>query len=246
MPATRRTHEHRKLRAPFWRCLTAAILLAPLAAAAQQPPQQGGTLERVTGTVTITAPNEPPRPARENDPVREGETIITEEKSEALLRTADNSRISIRAGTQLVLAESRYTEGETDSLVLRLAKGSLRAVTGLLAKRRPRNISFTALTSTIGIRGTDFELSAQEEDTPEQRAGVYNYVHEGTTNIAVATGETADVPAESTGIVLLNPKPGEPVLQVIRGRPAFLRGGGFDALMMQIQQVPRVIIPRIK
>jgi hypothetical protein len=220
------------------------VLLAPLAAAAQQ----GATIERVTGTVTIAAPNEPARPARENDSVREGETITTEQNSEALVRTADNSRISMRANSQLVLAESRYAENDADSLVLRLAKGSLRAVTGLLAKRRPRSVSFTAITSTIGIRGTDFELSVHEEDTPDTRAGVYNYVHEGTTNIALASGESADVPAESTGIALLNPKPGEPALQVIRGRPAFLRGGGFDALMMQIIQQPRVIPmpPRVK
>src|SRR5688572_25352705 len=132
MPATGTSRENRRPRTSAWWRLAAVVLLAPLAAAAQQAPQQGGTIERVTGTVTITAPNEPARPARENDPVREGETITTEQNSEALLRTADNSRISVRAGSQLVLAESRYTEGETDSLVLRLAKGSLRAVTGLL------------------------------------------------------------------------------------------------------------------
>ena len=85
------------------------------------------------------------------------------------------------------------------------------------------------------------ELAIVPEGTPDTRGGVYNYVYDGTTNMALETGESADVPKESTGFAPENPAPGEPRLQILRERPAFLRGGGFDALMLNITNQPRMI-----
>jgi hypothetical protein len=97
----------------------------------------------------------------------------------------------------------------------------------------------------VGIRGTDLEIEIVEQDSPAQRAGTYNFVNDGTTFLE-AGGQTLDVNAEQTGLALANPQPGEPVLQLIRGKPAFLRGGGFDALMLNLGRPPTVILPRLR
>lgn len=41
-------------------------------------------------------------------------------------------------------------------MLIALAKGSLRLVTGLIAKLRPEQVKVTTPTTVIGVRGTDF------------------------------------------------------------------------------------------
>ena len=97
----------------------------------------------------------------------------------------------------------------------------------------------------MGIRGTDFELAILEQDEGNTRAGTYNYVNSGETNISIAAGPNVNVAPEQTGLALANPRPGEDPVQLLRDRPAFLRGGGFDALIMQVTN-PIQMIPRMR
>jgi hypothetical protein len=220
--------------------MTGSLFTLPVLAA------EAGTVERVSGTATVVDAENRSRPVRENEALNEGETVATERGAEVLVKLKDDTKLVVRANTQLRFTEFRYSQAPTDSMVLSLLRGGLRAVTGLLGKNRPGNVRFSTVTATVGIRGTDFEIVVLEEGNPEGRAGSYNYVHDGETLMQVASGESLGVRPEQTGFAPERLAPGEAPLQLLRERPAFLRGGGFDALMMQLTNQPRMIAPMIR
>ena len=228
-----------KLLPAFW-ALALLFLAAPLAQA-----QDAGAIERVTGTASIVNANNESRAVRSGEPIRAGETITTQPGGEVMLKMKDDSVMVLRQNTQVKLTEFRYENKPSDSMFANLLKGAVRSVSGLLGKSRPANVKFATSTATVGIRGTDFELAVIESDSSDGRAGTYNYVYDGTTNISVAAGNNTDVKPEQTGLALANPRPGEEPVQLLRDKPAFLRGGGFDALIMQLTQ-PINIMPRMR
>jgi hypothetical protein len=204
---------------------------------------QIGSIERFNGIVTVTPAGDAARPVREGDAVREGDLIITLANSETLIKLRDETTLSIRQLSQLRLVEYRFERTPADGFVANLLKGSLRKVSGLIARAQPRNVRLTTPTATIGIRGTDYEVIIVEEETPQTRAGTYDYVNDGETFLQIASGETLNVSRDETGLALAFPRPGEAVLQLIQGRPAFLRGGGFDSMMMQLSRPPMIMMP---
>lgn len=215
----------------------------PVSAGAPVQALQIGLVEQLNGSVSVTPAGETARELRQGDPVREGDLVATAANSETLIKLRDETTLALRQNSQLRLIEFRFERADTDSFTASLLKGAVRKVSGLLAKARPRNVLLRTPTATIGIRGTDFEVSIIEEETTGVRAGTYDYVYDGSTAIQVATGESLDVNQDETGLALANLRPGEAVLQLIRGRPAFLRGGGFDSMMMQISRPPVIMMP---
>ncbi len=218
-----------------------AVVQAPAAAVVQAP--QIGSIERVSGTVSVTPAAQPARAAREGEPVREGDLIITQANPETLIKLRDETTLSVRQNSQLRLVEYKFERTPADGFVANLLKGSLRKVSGLIARAQPRNVRLTTPTATVGIRGTDFEVIIIEEESPQTRAGTYDYVNDGETFLQIASGETLNVGRDETGLALAFPRPGEAVLQLIQGRPAFLRGGGFDSMMMQLSRPPMIMMP---
>ena len=208
---------------------------------AQVPPI--GTVEQLNGTVTVTPVGGAQRLLNQGDSIREGDLVETGLHSETLIKLRDDTTLALRQNSHLRLTEFKFEKAATDSFVGNLLKGTLRTVSGLIGKSQQRNVLLRTPTATVGIRGTDYEVSIIEEETPETRAGTYDYVHEGATAIQVASGESLDVTQDETGLALAFPRPGEAVLQLIRGRPAFLRGGGFDAMMLQLGRPPMIMMP---
>jgi FecR protein len=229
----------RKFLPAFW-ALALLLSAAPLVHA-----QDAGSVERVSGTVSIANAANETRAARNGEAIRAGETITTQPGGEVMLKMKDDSVMMLRPNTQLKLTEFRYENKATDSMFASLVKGAVRSVSGLLGKSRPANVKFATSTATVGIRGTDFEIAIIPEGSSDGRAGTYDYVYDGTTNIQIASGQNMDVKPEQTGLAVDNPRPGEEPLQLLRDKPAFLRGGGFDALIMQLTQ-PINIMPRMR
>jgi hypothetical protein len=200
-----------------------------------------GTVEKVTGKVTITGADNVVRAAGPRERIMSGETIATDAKSETMVKMADESTILLRPNTRFQLTEYKYDKAATDSSVMTLLRGTMRMVTGIIGKRRPTNVRVNTLTATIGIRGTDFEVAVIPEDTPEARAGVYDFVHDGVTNIRLTQlDRTLDVKKNQTAFAPDKPKPGEDPLQLLSETPLFLQsGGGLDALIESLTiQIP--------
>jgi FecR protein len=98
--------------------------------------------------------------------VQEGDTLSTEQDTYARVKFADGGEVVLRPGSQLKVAAYSFDQArpESDSIVLNLLKGGLRAVTGLLGKRNHDAVSVSTTTATIGIRGTHFGALFCQDD----------------------------------------------------------------------------------
>lgn len=228
---------HRLLRHRILRVWLAGVLaLAAGSALAQE--QEAGAIARLSGKASITSADNASREAAVNDKVNTGDVILTTEGSEVLVRFKDNSSLIVRSASRVKVSSFRFEKKPTDSVSTSLLAGTLRAVTGQIGKAQPSSVKFDAGAATIGIRGTDIELSIVVEGA-QDRAGIYNFVHSGETLMSLDTGEELEVAKDLTGFSPAVLQPGEPRLQLLRDRPAFLQIGGFDALMQQLT-APRI------
>lgn len=97
----------------------------------------------------------------EGGSVYPGETIETARGAGAVLAFRDESRVTLGSQTRFridnfVFDEKNAGEGR---FLASLLRGSVRALTGLIAKSNTRNVGFSTATATIGIRGTGFDAS---------------------------------------------------------------------------------------
>lgn len=205
-----------------------------------------GSIDKVSGDVTVTSPDRAPRKAGPKETIQSGDLITTQAKSEVVIKLADESIIALRPNTQFKVAEFKYEKKPSDTAQFSLFRGVARLLTGLVGSARPDRVKITAATATVGIRGTDFEVALVTEDTPDARAGVYNYVHTGETNIQLASGPKLDVKREQTAFAPEKLKPGEEPLYMLDSTPLFLQsGGGFDALLQSLTMQPMNVIQQM-
>jgi hypothetical protein len=200
--------------------------------------QEAGNLARVSGRATVTSADNTSREAKANEAVSTGDVITTTAGAEVLVRFKDNSTMIVRSDSKVKISQFRFEKKSTDTVNTNLVSGTLRAVSGQIAKATPQNVKYDAGAATIGIRGTDIELAIIPEGAKD-RAGIYNYVHSGETEMSLDTGETVVVGKELSGFTPAVLQPGESRLQLLRDRPAFLTSGGFDALLQQLT-APRI------
>lgn len=136
------------------RALAACALLAPLFAFAQ------GTVQYLSGTLSVQRPDGSVKALAERSSVSVGDVITTQRDSYAQLRFNDGGQVTLRPETQVKIESYAYDEGrpERDSFAMQLFKGGLRSLTGLIGKRSNNRNAYRMVTSTatIGIRGTDY------------------------------------------------------------------------------------------
>jgi hypothetical protein len=222
-------------------CLMGFLLL-DLGMSASLMAQEAGKIMRVTGKATVSSASNQTKEAAKDDVINAGDTITSSKESQVLIRMKDNSSLLVRADSKIKITAFQFENKPTDNTKTTVLAGTLRAVSGSIGKGQPDNVKYEAGTATIGIRGTDFEIAIVEEGAKD-RAGIYNYVYDGETVMALNSGEKANIEKELTGFTPAKLLPGEPRLQILRDRPAFLQIGGFDALINQLT-APRIPMMR--
>jgi hypothetical protein len=122
-----------------------------------------------------------------------GQTIETVADSEVHVVMDDGGFLAVRPQTRLHIAEVKMLGHADDVLALTLLKGALRSITGWVGKLDASRYRVRASTATIGIRGTDHEVSLIIESDAQagEEAGVYNWVNEGGTTLQNSAGEVA-------------------------------------------------------
>ncbi len=148
-----------------------------------------------------------------------GDLVETAGGTRAVLAFRDDTRITLGSGTRFRVDNFVYDDqnaGEGRFLVS-LLKGSVRALTGLIAKANNRNVGFSTATATIGIRGTGLDISctgACAGEAGDSGSGLTLFAWLG--SIAVTpTGQSAlqvlqagqGLFISSTGITPINSKP---------------------------------------
>jgi hypothetical protein len=126
-------------------------LLALMVASIANAWSADGRILSFVGDVRING-----KPATADTVLYSADTIATASGASVRIVLSDNSVIDLDSDAQIQLSEYSYTPSapkESKSKV-NVVEGTLRYVSGLIAKENPDNISFTAGASTIGVRGT--------------------------------------------------------------------------------------------
>lgn len=131
---------------------------APAAAAAQPalPEGQDGVFQAVSREVTLVHGSSRSA-ALVGNPIQAGDRILTGPQSAAALALRDGTRLSIGPGTRLELTQFLY-EPKTGSgnLLLTLMRGTVRVVTGSIARVHPDQFKLVTPTAVIASRSADF------------------------------------------------------------------------------------------
>ncbi len=115
----------------------------------------------LVGSVVLVRAGDRPRPLTPDTPIYVGDTVETGLSSHVVLVFRDNARITVNPNSRLVLTRYAYDtaqKAEPPSMFIELLKGGLRFATGLVGKTNPGMVKVRTATSTIGIRGTVFDL----------------------------------------------------------------------------------------
>lgn len=91
-------------------------------------------------------------------PVYEGDTLKSAENSHTVVVFRDGGRITLQASSVFKVEQFKFEkETNEENAVLRLIKGGVRVVTGLIGRSKHENYKFNITTATIGVRGTGFD-----------------------------------------------------------------------------------------
>jgi hypothetical protein len=89
------------------------------------------------------------------------DTVVTGTDASVQIVLSDNSVLDLDGNSQIDINDYSFnaTEPEENTSQISVLAGTLRYVSGKIAKDDPENVSFTAGTSTIGVRGTYISIS---------------------------------------------------------------------------------------
>lgn len=121
-----------------------------------------GTFKQVQGDAWVGA-DTARRAAQPGAGVGLADRLSTGPQGAATLTLKDGTVLTMGPNTVMDLRQFQF-DGTTQqgSLLLDLLRGSVRVVTGLLAKMNPELFKVQTPTSVVGVRGTDFIVETQE------------------------------------------------------------------------------------
>lgn len=142
--------------------------------------------------------------------VYEGDVLNTTPGSHAVVAFRDESRITLQESSTFFVERFKYDKAAAqESAVLRLLKGGVRVVTGLIGRNRHDDYKFGVAGATIGIRGTGFDAwcngacatggnPGTTPDNPLAGAGVYVWSGEV---VLITPGGSFDVALQQAAII---------------------------------------------
>jgi hypothetical protein len=154
--------------------------------------QPAGRIDLVDGEVRIVDANAKPRSLLVGEAVHQGDTVTTGKDGEIHLKMNDGGILALRPDARMTIVRFQNTGKASDSSLLSLARGALRAITGWIGRRSPDHVRIQTPTATIGIRGTDHEALVIPEDSSNGEPGTYDKVNAGGTTLKNQRG-VADV-----------------------------------------------------
>ena len=107
-----------------------------------------------------------------------GSRIRTGPDAVVLLVFPDNARLSLRAGSELIV--HRYNldpSGRDTQMELELVKGAMRQISGTASRNQPERFRLNTPIAAIGVRGTDFLAQTQGD-------ALQAFVHEGAIEVS--------------------------------------------------------------
>lgn len=137
-----------------------------------------GHVEDVVGKASSINIDGETRALSKGGKVEVGETLVTGDDAELLIKTDDNSVVLLKANSKFLVETYSAKGNPQDAFVAKLIKGAVRAVTGFIGKNNPQRYSVKTPTATIGVRGTDYQLEILDNVSGVQ-SGTYVKVNSG-------------------------------------------------------------------
>lgn len=167
-----------------------------------------GRIEFVVGNVTLQRGGAAPAPVARGAEVATGDTLRTD-GGIVQIRYSDGSMVSLRGESEYTIENYRFS-GQTDGSergLFRLAKGTMRTVTGLVGRVTRSAYALSTPTATIGIRGTGGLIDVDPRTgatTLFGTSGTWDMRSQSGPSIPVGQGQTgrttsSDQPAEQAG-----------------------------------------------
>lgn len=171
-----------------------------------------GTLTHLSGTVSVQNADGKATAGIVGAKVVAGDTVVTGAGGYVRMEMTDGGEMVLRPESQLKIEAYKYLETKPaeDSFVFRMLKGGLRTVSGFIGKRGKRDAyQLNTSTSTIGIRGTQFDLRVCEGNCGALADGTYLVVRFGAVeasnphgSLAVGVGQVAHIPPQRPPVML--------------------------------------------
>jgi hypothetical protein len=140
-----------------------SIFALPVLAQADNSASRAGIVKVVNGDVRI-------RDAQGERALKSGDAVI--ENARLMSGKEGTASMILRDGTTLVLGNNSQFEvqkfafdaiTQNGNILVNLLQGSMRMLTGLIAKANPESIQVKTKTLSVGIRGTDFIVETEEK-----------------------------------------------------------------------------------
>jgi len=138
--------------------LLCLFVAAPASVWAQ--PAAGARVTALTGSLNVVRMRQTPRALGLNDPVLNGDELITGENSYATIHTTSGATVEIFPDSRLVFSERSADIQEFLRLFFGSIKVYIEKITG-----RPNPHKMTTPTAVIAVRGTIFSVFVDENDS---------------------------------------------------------------------------------
>jgi hypothetical protein len=139
--------------------MTLSVLTPGLSSASQDTI---GIVRNLAGDATVTRGSEV-FPAAVGMKLIVGDTLMTGSNGSMGVILRDNSTLSIGPKSSLVVRDFLFSPAEGKlGLVVRLSRGTMAYLSGLIGKLAPESARFETPVASIGIRGTRFAVKLDE------------------------------------------------------------------------------------
>lgn len=130
-----------------------------------------GTMKLVEGEVKVFSLSGTQVLAKSGHELMAGDKLVSGTNGSASLVLRDGTVLMLSAKSTLDLKSFTFdSTTNAGSMLLSLTKGTMRAVTGLIAKRNPNAVEIKTPTLSVGVRGTDFVVNADDPNNSEDIA----------------------------------------------------------------------------
>jgi type 1 fimbria pilin len=165
-----------------------------------------GSVAHLSGSLSVQRPDGSVRILSRNSEVNPGDVLTTEQDSYAQVNFTDGSSITLRPNTSVKLEAYRFAKDQPqeDNSFLRLLKGGMRTVTGLIGRRGNQDAyKIGTNQATIGIRGSSGDTLECSEGCPGVTStsgklpqGLYHATHTGSYILQTDAGSQTVDPGE--------------------------------------------------
>ncbi len=147
-------------------CVIMSLLLffvVPIATVASASDESAGSLRKTKGDVHIERSGKIIK-AEDGAPVYPNDTVMTGADGSVGIIFKDNSRIGLGPNSRLDLKKFVFKPAQGQfSMVNKLTKGNASFVSGKMTKLSPESVILETPTSTIGVRGTTYNVKVNED-----------------------------------------------------------------------------------